>query len=694
MWFHWPSVVAVSATLFAIFGGASGDISDQHHDRVDAAVGKFIASVRHPDTLGPLVRAASAASAYDNACSRSLGQWASGLRSAQGWALRMVDSSAKLVTGVLYGNAADLGNFDECVRASSPDGFSGRYILPYLDVQTAPNISTLVTGRIAFCVPSTCDEQLLEETLSQALKYINAGLAAIGFRVQCRLPRQASAVAGLWRTPAAGDYVVIVICLILAMLVAIGTAIDLRLSEKEKRVMGKASLVLAFSAWTNGRRLFAIAPPSDSNFTCINGIRFMSAVWVVLGHRYLGLTRLPCMNLLAVPERFADLSGTMLYAAPLSVDTFFCIGGLVNCYVFMKVAHDSGSFNIFMYYFHRYIRLTPAFALMVAITATWISLLGDGPLWADIVDGASETCRQHWWTALLYVANYANPDDQCMMQSWYLMADMQLHWVSPLLLYPLWRWRRYGVVWLCVVLAASCAWPFGLTFANNLPSPLPLSLSLDGQAWFMQHMYYSAYSRAASYICGTLAGFVLFLIKSGSINRKLTKNEVRLGWLLSTALCLAVVLGQKPLVDFTHYPYNVWRSSLFAGLHRPAWCLGISWVVLACILGHGGPVNSLLSWAPFTILGRLTYGIYLTHAAVQAVDHGTTRTSMYYSDFKMVEKMLSDVVLSSILGACLCLALESPISSIEKSLRTVRGRQHSSNVTSKELGNPDQQSCA
>lgn len=47
----------------------------------------------------------------------------------------MVDSSAKLVTGVLYGNTVDLGNFDECIQSSSPHGFSGRYMLPYLDVQ-------------------------------------------------------------------------------------------------------------------------------------------------------------------------------------------------------------------------------------------------------------------------------------------------------------------------------------------------------------------------------------------------------------------------------------------------------------------------------------------------------------------------------------------------------------------------------
>lgn len=42
-----------------------------------------------------------------------------------------------------------------------------------------------------------------------------------------------------------------------------------------------------------------------------------------------------------------------------------------------------------------------------------------------------------------------------------------------------------------------------------------------------------------------------------------------------------------------------------------------------------------------TVLGRLTYGIYLTHAAVQMVDVGAMRTSDYYSDFKMASNWIA-----------------------------------------------------
>lgn len=46
----------------------------------------------------------------------------------------------------------------------------------------------------------------------------------------------------------------------------------------------------------------------------------------------------------------------MIINAPLSVDTFFLIGGLVNCYAFLKMTQKSNSFNVIMYNVHRYIR--------------------------------------------------------------------------------------------------------------------------------------------------------------------------------------------------------------------------------------------------------------------------------------------------------------------------------------------------
>lgn len=646
-------------------------------------------------------------------CELALARWGVGLRNLETWAIQMVDSSSKLVTGVLYGNLADFGNFDECLAAGpggpttddsdNGNGFTGRYSLASLAIQNIvrPTVTpgplqdlmkmptserhSLVTNettyeavatlRLALCVPSTCRAPIVQTAMETVFRPVNSLIAGLGYHVVPTMLEEYTTVAGPWRKANPADYTVITLCVVLALLMLISSTIDAALSPAAKKTRAKLGTLLAFSVWTNGRKLMTVAPPSDSNFTCINGIRFLSAAWVILGHRYRFGLEVPFTNLLIIPKRASDPTSMAIASAPLSVDTFFLIGGMVNCYAFMRAQAGRRTFNLLMYYVHRYVRLTPAFALMVAITATWISLLDSGPLWYYVVGEETDKCKQWWWTALLYVANYANPGQQCMMQSWYLMADMQLHFLSPIVLIPLWKWRRPALVWLLIVILGSCAIPFAITYVNKFRSPVSTDLHWEAQRHFMKLIYYPMHTRITSYACGTLAGYFLYLIKTGQYTRKISSNEVVLGWIMSTALCLTVVFGAQPLFDTEHHEYNVWESSFYMGFYRLAWSAGIAWVVFACILGHGGPVNALLSWGPINVLGRLTYGIYLTHAAIQMVDVGAMRTSDYYSDFKMAERMFSDLVLASFFGGLLSLSMESPIMAIEKSLRAPRVRK-------------------
>ena len=39
--------------------------------------------------------------------------------------------------------------------------------------------------------------------------------------------------------------------------------------------------------------------------------------------------------------------------------------------------------------------------------------------------------------------------------TWYLANDMQFYLISPLLVYPLWRWGKYGVLWIVMLTLGS-----------------------------------------------------------------------------------------------------------------------------------------------------------------------------------------------------------------------------------------------
>ena len=64
-----------------------------------------------------------------------------------------------------------------------------------------------------------------------------------------------------------------------------------------------------------------------------------------------------------------------------------------------------------------------------------------------------------------------------MGHSWYLMVDMQLYWVTPLLLLPLWRWPRLGVCCTLLATAASCAVPFAVAWTQKIRAHVPLDFT-------------------------------------------------------------------------------------------------------------------------------------------------------------------------------------------------------------------------
>ncbi|KAG8246614.1 hypothetical protein J6590_080609 [Homalodisca vitripennis] len=93
--------------------------------------------------------------------------------------------------------------------------------------------------------------------------------------------------------------------------------------------------------------------------------------------------------------------------------------------------------------------------------------LGDGPLWTERLTQEVDRCRSNWWTNLLFINNYVNSDNQCMVQSWYLACDMQFFMVGFVLVYVLWRWPRLGQTLLWTTLVASIATPAIIPYHNR-----------------------------------------------------------------------------------------------------------------------------------------------------------------------------------------------------------------------------------
>lgn len=84
-------------------------------------------------------------------------------------------------------------------------------------------------------------------------------------------------------------------------------------------------------------------------------------------------------------------------------------GLLATCNILKMLDKSKGKFNIAMFYVHRYIRLTPTYAILVGVGATLVNYADNGPSWF-VIEAEVENCRKNWWTNLLYINNLYKTD--------------------------------------------------------------------------------------------------------------------------------------------------------------------------------------------------------------------------------------------------------------------------------------------
>jgi hypothetical protein len=238
-----------------------------------------------------------------------------------------------------------------------------------------------------------------------------------------------------------------------------------------------AVFIAEFSAVRTLRRIFTMKTKSDENsFPFINGIRVLALFWVILGHSFqIGIFY--SKNILDVTVWTRNLAFQLILNAVLNVDTFFVLSGFLTAIVFVRQVNTEKrlSFHfMILYYIHRYIRLTPAFLLIILISINLTPYFGHAPLYPTQRGFENDGCRnQYWWTSILYVGNLVEPDQMCLIIAWYLHNDMQFHWVAPLALIPFVKGRKpiaFVVTILFVLISIGSTFGILLYYPNMKPN--------------------------------------------------------------------------------------------------------------------------------------------------------------------------------------------------------------------------------
>ncbi|XP_044753277.1 nose resistant to fluoxetine protein 6-like [Coccinella septempunctata] len=603
---------------------------------------------------------------------------------------KFFDASARIPVGILQGHFNTLGAYDECINIDIPEKkILGKYCTA--SISTSSLLNHLNESRSPVNKNLTANFNAAEN-VAQTLQHVtplrgSKKSVLLPFSLGICLPKQCSNNSAFLKllhlqfdetlcitkesysemtTKARISWYVILAFFIVAV---ISTIYDVVIDYNGKEPYH--DVLVAFSFYTNGKKLCQTSR-NPSQLLCLNGLKTLSIIWVIAGHTYGSIVEASIDNYLDLIPWIQSYSSMIILGATVSVDSFFTIGGILSVYTLLR-SQDPGLKsnirNIPLLYLHRYLRLTPAFAIIIYIS--WSGLVpyfADGPMW-HIVKTNGVPCERSWWAALLYIQNYRS--EECVGQSWYLSVDMQLFILSPLIWIPLRKWPEltlkvmYGLVLLGIVI------PFGIAFYYELPATIIGSPSHG----FMDVYYMKTHARFATYVIGMIAGYFIYHAKQ---KKKIVINPVALFWLWMITLIVlyGVVYIGYPLVikeapTLQGFPTDVdeatrWWNSIYIALSRPAWSSALALLIYLCVTGYGGPVNWFLSASPMQFLAKLSYCMYLNHVIFILIRMGQTRDTLHFGDWEMINMLISIIMVIIPASIVQSLLFESPMIRIEK----------------------------
>ncbi|XP_035221631.1 nose resistant to fluoxetine protein 6-like isoform X2 [Stegodyphus dumicola] len=624
-------------------------------------------------------------------CQSSLLNFFLSLQKFKSWAVLMVDASGKLPGGVLDGTVMDFGSFDECLKIrvndssdSNKEAFRGRYCMvgyhsplitpmylktpsgqSYVEAygyppEWAADIIIRAGGylkRVALwfgtCVPSTCtkdDVQKLASVVSKPLGF-NVSVAT------CQVDEPF-----VWPT-----YSVVAVCVLgcLGALCLLGSFLDIlnRCTAKYPKEVPQNSLLRAlkaFSLYSNTEKLFGDSGGKSGALGCFHGIRFLSATWIILGHTYFYTDTwkyLKYRHLLGVEEEFDGyLPLAVIENFTIPVGSFFFMSGFLLMFTtWKKLEKSEGHVNLLMFFVHKYWRMTPALGLTLILFMV-LPLIDSGPIWNSTLDPPLQACNDLWWANMLYINNWWNTDQYCLIHTWYLASLMQFHLVGIILLLLTFRWRVVGILLGAVILIGCFIVTTLLTVWHDFPMPAPgMVKDMDVIDDYNSRLYVKPFTFMGTYVTGMVVAYFVLKYK----DQKIKPVWQVVGWTLATLSALSAVYGLYGPGD------DIGVRALYISGHRYAWALGIGWMTYACITGMGGIVNRILSWKAMIPLGNLSYLAYLIHPLVIIYRNASLRERVYYGHTELVFSFLATTVVSLFLAYVGYIAVEMPFSTLE-----------------------------
>eukprot|EP00054_Salpingoeca_dolichothecata_P030999 m.257608 g.257608 ORF g.257608 m.257608 type:complete len:554 (-) comp26757_c1_seq24:24-1685(-) len=395
------------------------------------------------------------------------------------------------------------------------------------------------------------------------------------------------------------------------------------------------------------------------NISCINGLRALTACWIVFSH----VTEIeffhPGMEMWQGQE-IAHRFAFAWLVNPVPPETFFLIGGFLvglKCLQHLnRTTPQNKPLWILGLYLHRFVRVAPPYYVVLLFIATVGKYLSTGPWWYLFEQKANQ-CAENWFFHVAFVDNYF-PESSCLIWSWFLANDMQFFLLAPFALLVFYNSARKGYLLLLSALIAFVGFTTYIAFTNKLNASQHFGKVRPGAGNAQKLVYLPAYARVPPYIVGLLLSFLYHQYLKCSRNFMLPRMVVLVGYLASLVCLFLTVFG---IHEATFGSRSQLVDALYIGFSRPVWGVCVGFIIFTCATGQAATVNGFLGHPYFIPLARVSFSLYLVHVTVIEFFFTTQPSAFTIVDVTILFKCCAFLFISLITATIFFLLVERPL---------------------------------
>ncbi|XP_063832963.1 nose resistant to fluoxetine protein 6-like [Ostrinia nubilalis] len=447
---------------------------------------------------------------------------------------------------------------------------------------------------------------------------------------------------------------------LLAMAV-FGTVYDLFLAKRGK----KNPFLTAFSIRINWQHLtsnYYDTNPRLRELEVFHLIRFLLGFGLIMCHVLILTTATYQHNPRAMEKVLFSPSGFMIGSAMTTTLLFLFMSNFLASYNLLMIS-EKVNFTLKMYpllVLKRVIRMYPVYLLLNGFAATWWRSFGDGPMWPVLLGAESEICRKKFWVTAVFLQNFINRKELCLVQTWIMAVDMQIHLLSLFLTLVLMKHRKHAVKILSALFVLATALLTWYTFKYDMiPTYLYMTPEVYRNIFLGADSFFDLYINPINGLMISLAGVAIAFVQKDHHERgvDISKNKflLILHYLSLPALYLWWYLSYAYFRHFDHSTQNA-----MVVIERLVTTVLQSFIVY-CLINIKGFYHSVFSWRGLRTITRLSFSVSMCHWCINVLMLTNRWTLHDSSPLGIILDFIGVHILSHIVALPLTLLVEYPL---------------------------------